>query len=144
MTPKKIDVEAMRQAAPKSAFQGIALKKVIMPIIDTINLIIDGMAGTVSAEQIQAMQSSISSLQQAIGQKADNASVNQSIAALDVRLKKLEVAPATAIGEVSEIPVSISVTNLVNIGLLSTNSTNQAKAINKILAVMRTRKEINL
>jgi hypothetical protein len=118
----KLDINAFSTPSARAAQSGVGMSRTML-IVNKINEIIDALGTPASVSAIDTL--------------------NKQIAALTDRVATLEKQPQAAIPDVSESAITISATNLLNISVLSTNSTSQAKTINKLLAVMRARGEIS-
>jgi hypothetical protein len=131
----KLDKSAFMTPAARAAQNGVGTNRTMM-MVGKINEIIEALGTVATAATVAAISTQMSAVLE-----AQNAFVTQ-LDALAGRVKALEIGPAEAIANVNEGAVTITATNLLNIGVLSSNMTSQAATINKMLAVMRTRKEI--
>lgn len=130
----KIDNALYRTPSFKASQQGDGQKRT-MAIVNKINEIIDALGSVVADMTVAAINTQMTALLET--QNAFLAQLN----ALTNRVSALEIAPAEAIPNTSEA-VQLGVGGLLNLGALNTTMNSQAQTINKMLIVMRNRKEI--
>lgn len=134
----KLDNTLYRTPAYKATQQGNS-QRLNMAIVNKVNEIVDALGTVAVASTVATMNTQIAGILTA--QNAFIDQFNAQLSALTNRVATLEIAPAEAISNINET-LNISLGGVLNLGALNTTMTSQAQTINKILAVMRTRKEI--
>ncbi|MBX0289729.1 hypothetical protein K3G63_04730 [Hymenobacter sp. HSC-4F20] len=136
MTISKIDKTQYTTPAFRAGQQGNGAQRTMI-MVNKINEIIESLATVAVASTVAAMNTQLESLL-----AAQNDFLDQ-LNAVKGRVAALEIAPSEPISNVSEA-VSISLGGVLNLGALNNTMNSQGQTINKILSVMRTRKEIKI
>ena len=121
MSVENIDTSVFMLPSSRASQSGNGLARQ-MTLANKINEIIAALGALATTSSFEAFNSALDDL-------------SQSVLALQFQI-------ADAIPDVSATGVNVSVLNLATLQAINTQVANQATVINKILAVMRTRKEI--
>ncbi|TGE04622.1 hypothetical protein [Hymenobacter fodinae] len=130
----KLDKKVFVTPAARAAQNGNASNRIMM-IVNKVDEVIDALGTVATAATVAAINTQLTAIV-----SAQNTFFNQ-LNTLTGRVTALEIAPADAITNVNEA-LSLSLGGVLNMQALTGGMTSQAQTINKILAVMRTRKEI--
>lgn len=131
---EKLDTKVFVTPAARAAQSGIGINRQMM-IVNKINEIIESLGSVATDMTVAAINTQMTAVLE-----AQNNFITQ-LNALTNRVSALEIAPAEAIPNTSET-VQLSAGGLLNLGLVNSAMNSQAQTINKMLTVMRNRKEI--
>ena len=146
MTIEPIDTTVFMLPSSRASQAGVGTSRSLM-VANKVNEIIEGFGSMATIASIVAINTQVSAILQGLDVfyaqiASQNSAFESALISLSKRVGAMEFESADAIPNVSTDGVNISLMNLATLQALNTQGINQGNALNKILAVMRTRKEI--